>query len=109
MSVGASAAATVVVAQQFNPSVASQKWLEENGLLKPADLEAPFAFTNAFVKFITTDFDFLLLPDRLQFNLLAEPPRQKALVLEKVGNFVRAVPHTPYTGLGLNFSYQILP
>jgi hypothetical protein len=107
-SVGSTAASAVVVAHQFNPSVASQKWLEENGLLRPADLEAPFAFTNAFSKFQTKDFDFLLLPDRLQFNLLAEPPYQKALVMEKVGSFVRAVPHTPYKALGLNFTYQVL-
>ncbi len=109
MSVGPATAAAVIVAQQFNPSVASQKWLHDIGLLTMADLERPFAFTPAFAQFSGPDFDFLLLPERLQFTLLGDSSGQKDVLLDKVAKFVREVPHTPFTALGLNLTYQIVP
>lgn len=109
MSIGPATAAAVVVAQQFNPSVASQKWLYDIGLLTQADLERPFAFTPAFAQFTGAEFSFLLLPERLQFTMLGEPAGQREILIDKLARFVREVPHTPFTALGLNLTYQIVP
>src|SRR5262245_48697252 len=100
---------TVVVAQQFNPTVVSQKWLEEIELLRPGEIKGDFAFTSAFSQFATDKFRFLVFPDRVAIGLLVGREEQKALLLDRLGKLVRAVPHTPYTGLGLNFQFQLSP
>jgi hypothetical protein len=110
MKVGSADSAAVVVAQQFNPSVVSQRWLEDLGLLKADDLvKEPFAFTSAFTQFSTREYSFFLIPERLLFGLRVPAEEQKSLLMGKFARFIKSVPHTPYTGLGLNFSYKIQP
>lgn len=109
MSVQETEPAAVVVAQQFNPTVVSQKWLEEIELLRPGEIKGDFAFTSAFTQFATDQFRFLLIPDRVSIGLLVPPDQQQALLLERLAKLVQYVPHTPYTGLGLNFTFQVDP
>lgn len=99
----------VVVAKQFNPTVASQAWLVDIGVLPKAEATEDFAFTPLFAQVTVEDFALLLVPERLQFIPRVEPERQRALIADKVGRFVRAVPHTPFSAVGMNFQYQLVP
>lgn len=101
--------AVVVAARQFNPSVLNPMWLAQNGLISQATLGEEYVFTPAFAQVNTPEFAFNLLPERLQFIPNAVGDRAAEIVLEKVGAFVRAVPHTPYVALGLNFDVRLDP
>src|SRR5437899_1423114 len=94
----------VVVARQFNPSVLSQIWLVETGILQTTDFGGEFAFTPLFSQVTTKDFTLLVIPERLQFVPTVDENRQRAFIIEKVGAIVKALPHTPYTAMGMNFT-----
>jgi len=94
----------VVTANQFNPTVMTQLWLVQNGIL--AENEGPGIYVPGFVQVKTDDFELLVLLDRLQFVPTGEQERRADLVVEKVGTIVRTLPHTPYTAAGLNFVWR---
>src|SRR5258707_9842242 len=91
----------VVTANQFNPTIVTQLWLVQNGILT-AD-EGPGIYVPGFVQVKAREFELLVLLDRLQFVPTSEPGKRAELVAEKVGTIVRTLPHTPYVAAGLNF------
>ena len=99
----------VVVARQFNPTVTSQHWLVKTGLLADGDPGKDFVFTPLFSHFTNDEFDFLLVPERLQIAPLVEADKQQGLLIDRVGKLIKAVPHTPFVAVGLNFTVQIVP
>lgn len=99
----------VVTARLFNPSVFSQIWLVQNGIAREADFKDDFAFTPAFAQVNTEAFVLLILQERLQFIPRVEETKQQELILDKVGRIVRALPHTPFQALGMNFSFSFVP
>jgi hypothetical protein len=99
----------VVAARQFNPSVFSQIWLVQNGILNESDLEDEFAFTPAFAQVGTKEFALLVLPERLQFVPRVDEEDRKQLILQKVGRIVEALPHTPFFAMGMNFTLHLFP
>jgi hypothetical protein len=99
----------IVVARQFNPSIVSQMWLVNTGIVPDGGFGDEFAFTPVFAQVVTEQFALQIIPERLQFTPKVPVNEQKSLVTEKVGKFVRALPHTPYAAVGLNFSFHLVP
>jgi len=102
-------ATTVLVAQQFNPTIVRDHWLIKHGLVAEDDFEGGCTYTDAFVNVQSKEFDLLVVPNQLQFLPKVPPDEQQALLVEKIGAIVEKLPHTPYTGIGLNFTWHLVP
>lgn len=109
MSVALVSSTVVIAARQFNPSIVRDRWLVNNQLLDPDDLQEGCAFTDAFSNVLSREFNLLVVPGQLQFVPKVEADREQELVSAKVGTIVRNLPHTPYTGIGMNFTWHIRP
>jgi hypothetical protein len=97
----------VVTAHAFNLSIVTQLWLIKNCIVKEEEWQQAGLFTPAFIQFSTNRFDFTLMPERLQLAPHATADEAQATVREVVGGFVKTLPHTPFTGVGLNFNCRI--
>lgn len=100
---------TVIVAQQFNPSVMSQLWLVRNGLLNDDDFLPGCVFTDMLVQVRSREFQLVVVPPQCQFSPSVEVEREQEVIVAKVGSIVRTLPHTPYRGIGLNFVWHLVP
>src|SRR5437016_3833189 len=99
----------VVVARQFNPSIVSQIWLVDNGLVRREDFLEGCAFTDVLVNVRARDFFLLVTPEQLQFVPNVPDDRQQEIAAGKVGAIVRTLPHTPYIAVGINFTWKVRP
>ena len=101
----------VLVARQFNPTIFSQTWLTRHGLVSEDDFSngAESLFTPPVVQVRSREFVLLVLPEQLQFAPDAAVEDQGKLVLEKVGTIVTLLPETPYTAVGLNYHWHLVP
>lgn len=97
----------VVTANRFNLSLVSQLWLVRNGVVGEDEWEGPGIFTPAFIQFGTSKYEVLLMEERLQLTLQSDTGTEGAAVRKVVGQIVRMLPHTPYTGVGLNFTWHL--
>ncbi len=100
---------TVIVAQQFNPSVVSQLWLVRNRIVAEDDFRPGCVFTDMLVQVDAREFQLVVVPPQCQFSPQVDAELQQDLVVERVGGIVRALPHTPYRGIGLNFIWHLTP
>ena len=99
----------VVAAHQFNPSIFKQLWLIKNGIVDEDDFGDGCLFSDPVVNVQSARFGLLVIPPQLQFVPKVPPAEQEQLIVEKVGAVVQALPHTPYTAVGLNFSWHLRP
>jgi hypothetical protein len=99
----------VVIANQFNPTVLSQSWLERNDVLAKDDLLQGSIFTDVLVQVRSSQFHMLAVPPQLQFVPAVPPDRQQAVIRDRLGKLISLIPHTPYKGLGLNFLWRLAP
>lgn len=100
----------VVVARQFNPSIFTQLWLVKNKLASESDFdEGDSVFTPPFVQVRVPKFALLVLPEQMQFAPRPAEGNHGAVVREKVGRIIQALPETPYSAVGLNFHWMLAP
>jgi hypothetical protein len=99
----------VVAANQLNPSIFKQLWLVKNGIVDEDDFGDGCLFSDPAVSVESEKFRLLVVPPQLQFVPKVPPEEQEQLVIEKVGAVVEALPHTPYTAVGLNFFWHLRP
>lgn len=96
----------VVTANKFNLSVISQIWLVRSGVVDEDDWEAGSIFTPALIQFATPSFGLLLVEDRLQVIPRGNGDHQE-VVSRVIGRIVETLPHTPFTGIGINFTWHL--
>jgi hypothetical protein len=101
--------AVVVAAQQFNPSVVSQLWLVRNHIVAEADYLSGCLFSDALVSVQSRQFQMLVVPPQLQFVPSVPADAEQDVIVEKLGSIIQSLPHTPYSGLGLNFTWHLVP
>ncbi len=99
----------VVTANFFNPSVFSQIWLAKNQIVEEDAFEAGCLFSEQVVNVQARQFALLIVPPQLQFMPKVPADQQELLLVERLGAIVRTLPHTPYSGVGLNFTWHIEP
>lgn len=102
-------ASAVIVAHQFNPSIVSQLWLVENEIVEREELKQGqgSVFSDMMVNVASEKFTMLVTPDQVQFSPNSPPPLSENLVEKRLGQFIRTLPHTPYTACGLNFAWLV--
>ncbi len=99
----------VVVAHRFNLTAANQYWLVKEGIVDEGDFAEGTIFSDAVVQARTSKFHMLLLPDQLQFVPIVADDQEQEIVTGRLGKLVRLLPHIPYKGLGLNFTWHLTP
>jgi hypothetical protein len=97
----------VVVAQNFNPSVANQLWLVRNGVVPEGDFLPGCIFTDLLVQVRARRFSLLFTLEQFQFVPAPGEENPHALMQETIGRIVQTLPHTPYRALGLNFTWHL--
>jgi hypothetical protein len=99
----------VITAHQFNPSIFSQLWLLRNGIVREDEFSPGCLFSDQAVSVECEQFALLVLPPQMQFAPKVPAQSEAELVEQKVGAIVRALPHTPYSAIGLNFIWDLEP
>jgi hypothetical protein len=102
-------AVAVLVAKSLNVSIFQQVWLLENGILSKEETAGNALFSPVSVNIPGAKFDFLVVPDRVQVVVKSDFESAGAIFDRTIGNVAKVLPHTPYTGLGLNFNYLVEP
>jgi len=99
----------VLVANDVNLSIFKPWWLINQGILNENEIRDDFVFSPVAIQIPTNEFQLNILPNRIQ---LAIPPQSTDTtpIIERVlGGIVKTLPHTPFSGVGLNFNYHIIP
>jgi hypothetical protein len=99
----------VIIAKDFNPSIFKPLWLMKNGIFREEELQGNIVIAPITVQVPTKNFQFVVLPDRLQMLIHRHYPDVESDITRVVGGTVKTLPHTPYTAMGLNFTYIIAP
>lgn len=105
--VGASA---VLTGNVVNVSIFKEVWLERHDIIRKDEYTSDTLVSPGAVRISTASFELTILLNRIQLRFL--PPgydRAKSDVLRVLGGIAELLPHTPYTGLGLNFHYVLAP
>jgi hypothetical protein len=99
----------VIIAKDFNPSIFKPPWLTKNNIFREEELQANILIAPPVVQIPTENFQFTVLPDRLQMLIPKQYSDAEGDIDRVLGRIVRILPHTPYTAVGLNFNYLIAP
>ena len=97
----------VIAARSFNPSILSQLWLVRNNVVSEEDFGNAPLFADGVSQVETSRLMLLALPDRLQ--IAPKDAMDQDSVQNAISRIVTALPHTPYTALGLNFVWHHEP
>ena len=101
-------AGIVVTAQTFNPSIFSETWLTQNGII-PADAFVGLKLVSSEVaQFQTLSVQVLVIPPKMQITFAIHEDAADTMFPRKVATqTVELLPHTPYQSLGLNFDFFV--
>jgi len=99
----------VIAAHNFNPSIFSQLWLVRNQIVGEEEFRAGCVFSDQAVNVESDQFALLVIPPQMQLVPKVAEEEQACVVAEKGGLIIRALPHTPYTAVGLNFFWLFEP
>ena len=99
----------VIIAKDFNVSIFKPFWLIKNNIFHEEELQGNIVITPPAVQIPAQDFQFTVLPDRLQMVIPRRYPNAEADIARIVKQTVKTLPHTPYTAVGLNFNYLVAP
>lgn len=98
-------AAIVILARKHNPTIASKEWLERKRIVA-----GPFGqFVHHDAISVVEGQHVSLMLDESRLNLSLRNPTEEnvALLTDSALRFVRALPETPYSAVGLNFTYAV--
>ena len=96
----------VIIAHEFNLSVINSIWLFKNNIFTEEELQGRPSLP-VFVEAQSKDFNFKIVPERLQFSISPKCDNASHLISSKVAKIINELPHTPYTAAGFNFTYHI--
>lgn len=103
-------AGIVVTAQSFNPTIFTETWLSENGVLSPDSLEGVRVFSPEVAQFQTPEVRVQIIAPKMQISFRIHNVSGNFEVPLKIpARTFELLPHTPYQALGLNFDYYVLP
>lgn len=95
----------VIVAENLNPSIFRETWLVKEGVFTEEEIIVPKSFfSSVSVNVVTPSAELLIVPERLQLTLKTDE-KQDEIVKRVLGNIVKALPHTPYRAVGINFQW----
>ena len=100
----------IVTANDFNITLVTQMWLINNGIVREEEFAVgPNLFTPAFVQVATPHFNLLVIQNQLQYLPIGDEANKQDIISNRLARFVSVLPHTPYTAVGLNFTWHYTP
>ena len=104
----AAGSAVVIAAKQFNPTVMGEIWLSENNIITKAELKDATnkVFVDGIAQVDCKDFALVVVGSQLQF---VPKDAHRADVFERLKLLIGLIPHTPFTAIGINHSWQVTP
>ena len=99
-----------ILANSFNLSIFNQIWLVNNNIVTEDEVTSGNAMMSPVAVTLATDqFELLIIPERVQLRITgsSEENSKFELINRVLGGLVDALPHTPYSAVGFNFSYSI--
>ncbi len=103
-------AGIVITAQTFNPSIFTESWLVQNKIVQADAFTGLRLFSPEISQFQTALLQVSIIPPKMQtiFNI-KQNPVDISIPIQFSAKVVELLPHTPYTGIGLNFDYFLAP
>lgn len=92
----------VILANSHNPSIATKDWLLGNDIV----LEKPTNFANTPVLSVYESQNLLLVVQAERLQLTARSPLAVVDLPQVVERYVRKLPETPYSAVGLNYIWE---
>lgn len=97
-------ASAVVTGSDVNLSIFKPLWLRQAKILTEDEISAEILVSPAAINIPTPKFELLILPNRIQMRFFGSGCNDaRTDLLRVMGGIVEMLPHTPYTGVGLNF------
>ena len=103
-------AGIVLTAQTFNPSIFTETWLTQNGVVSEDAFVGVRVFSPEVAQFQTAGLQVLVIPAKMQITFGIHGDVDASEFAQKIaGRIVELLPHTPYQALGLNFDFFVAP
>ncbi len=99
----------VVVANSFNPSIFSSRWLEKQGVIKSDEVVEPEMLTPVAAKITTKEYGLLVVPERLQLTFNKDVKTKKSTIDNVVMKIINELKHTPFSAAGFNYIFEYWP
>jgi len=99
----------VVVANDVNISIFKPWWLIKNNIIREEEIIGDVIVSPIAVSIPTAEFGLGVFPNRIQMAFHLHSTNIQENINRVAGQIVGKLPHTPYTGIGLNFNYFISP
>jgi hypothetical protein len=101
-------AGIVLTAQTFNPSIFTETWLVQNGLVTADAIVGTRIFLPEGAQFQTQGLQVMVVPPMLQvvFGIAGQGEMADA-ARAFAAKVIQLLPHTPFQALGLNFDYFV--
>jgi hypothetical protein len=100
--------AAVLVANQLNLSIFKPFWMAKMGILREDEFTDGTLVSPAVIAIPTESFELTILPNRVQMRFSPHALNSAQTELSRIaGGIAVALPHTPFTAVGLNFEYFI--
>jgi len=96
----------VMLAKNHNPSIVSKDWLTQKKIIE--EEVNKFTHTPVFSLVETTNFTFIVDPDRLQISVKNITPENVKNLPKITERHINQLPETPYTAIGLNYIFHII-
>jgi hypothetical protein len=102
-------ASAVVIANDVNLSIFKPPWFSRTGIFTDAELTGEIVISPVMVRVPTDEFEFMVFPNRFQMTFKGLPENGQESMDRVLGSIVNTLPHTPYSGVGLNFNHLVSP
>ncbi len=99
---------TVIIASTFSVNTLNSVWLYKNKIFTEKELREARHLA-MILEVQTNNFHLQIIPDRLQFTISPKYKNTTKLLLSKIGNLIKLLPHTSFLAVGLNFTYHVAP
>jgi hypothetical protein len=95
----------VILAKNHNPSIVTKEWLAQKEIIEEEVVN--FTHTPLFSLVETANFNLIVDPNRLQISVKETIPENIENLPKIIKTYITKLPETPYTAMGVNYSYRI--
>lgn len=99
----------VLAANDINLSIFRPLWLQKNNIITEQELSGQIVITPVAVQIPTRHFELSILPNRIQMICPSPYAEMESDLIRIIGGIAKTLPHTPYSGVGVNFNYFACP
>lgn len=97
----------IVTANTFNPSIFSQVWLLNQGIVKEDDFAGDSISTAQATQHQLKNMQLVVIPPRLQISFPPDHTDTSKQACDIISKIVERLPHTPFDAAGLNFEHVV--